>query len=103
MDEVVVSDESAPGVDLSNICLAGVQGRAGVGTVIRGTSAHCGGGERVVLGQQSLLCAYLGEGLWWPLWTCEMQPCLGASEAGAGEPCAHHMAFARPGSWGSVF
>lgn len=104
MDEAVVSDESAPGnVDLSNICFADVRGRAGVGTVIGGTSAHLGGGERVLSGQRSLLCAFLGKGLWWPLRTCEMQPCLGAGEAGAREPCAQHVAFARPGNWGSVF
>lgn len=32
-----------------------------------------------------------------------MHPCLEADEAGAREPCSQHMAFAEPGSWGSVF
>lgn len=104
VDKVVVSDKFAPGnVDLSNICFADVQGGDGVGTVIGGTSAHLGGEEWALSGQWSLFCAFLGNGLWWSLRTCEMQPCLGAGEAEARGPCAQHVAFARPGSWDSVF
>lgn len=99
MDEVVVSDKPSPeNVDVSNTCFAHVQGRAGVGTVTGGTSARLGGGEWAFLGQWNPLCAF-----WWPLQTCEMQPCLGASEAPARQPCAQHMALARPRRWGTVF
>lgn len=44
MDKLVVSDETAPEMWTSLItCFANIKGRAGVGTVTRGTSASLGG------------------------------------------------------------